>query len=80
VFSRKAIFGSLVMMAAAVCIAFIGMSDWPRHMFSIGMGSAANTFFVISAIVIAVPGTRTAYQSFVDVLAALNHLDELILR
>src|SRR5580692_1813476 len=43
VFSRKAIFGYPVMVAATICIGFIGMS------------SAANTFFVLSTMAIAVP-------------------------
>src|ERR1700746_296123 len=55
VFSRKAIFGYPVMVAATVCIAFIGMSVWAHHMFTVGMGSAANTFFVLSTMAIAVP-------------------------
>src|SRR5947207_1758604 len=55
VFSRKAIFGYRVMVAATICIGFIGMSVWAHHMFTVGMSSAANTFFVISTIAIAVP-------------------------
>src|SRR6059036_52030 len=55
VFSRKAIFGYPVMVAATICIGFIGMSVWAHHMFTVGMSSAANTFFVISTMAIAVP-------------------------
>lgn len=55
VFSRKAIFGYPVMVAATVCIGFIGMSVWAHHMFTVGMGSNANTFFVLSTMAIAVP-------------------------
>ncbi len=55
VFSRKAIFGYPVMVAATVCIAFIGMSVWAHHMFTVGMNSNANTFFVLSTMAIAVP-------------------------
>src|SRR5258707_11950410 len=54
VFSRKAIFGYPVMVAATVCIAFIGMSVWAHHMFTVGMNSNANTFFVVSTMAIAV--------------------------
>jgi cytochrome c oxidase subunit 1 len=55
VFSRKAIFGYPVMVAATICIGFIGMSVWAHHMFTVGMSSTANTFFVLSTMAIAVP-------------------------
>jgi cytochrome c oxidase subunit 1 len=55
VFSRKPIFGYPVMVGATVAIGFISMSVWAHHMFTVGMGSAANTFFVISTMAIAVP-------------------------
>jgi cytochrome c oxidase subunit 1 len=55
VFSRKAIFGYPVMVAATICIGFIGMSVWAHHMFTVGMSSNANTFFVLSTMAIEVP-------------------------
>src|SRR5271170_6905733 len=55
VFSRKAIFGYPVMVAATICIGFIGMSVWAHHMFTVGMSSYANAFFVASTAAIAVP-------------------------
>jgi cytochrome c oxidase subunit 1 len=55
VFSRKAIFGYPVMVAATVGIGFISMSVWAHHMFTVGMTSNANTFFVLSTMAIAVP-------------------------
>jgi cytochrome c oxidase subunit I len=55
VFSRKAIFGYPIMVAATVCIGFISMSVWAHHMFTVGMSSSANTFFVLSTMAIAVP-------------------------
>jgi cytochrome c oxidase subunit 1 len=55
VFSRKAIFGYPAMVAATVCIAFIGMSVWAHHLFTIGMPASANAFFVLSTMAIAVP-------------------------
>jgi cytochrome c oxidase subunit 1 len=55
VFSRKPIFGYAVMVAATVCIAFIGMSVWAHHMFTVGMTSKGNTFFVLTTMAIAVP-------------------------
>src|SRR5580700_8333318 len=55
VFSRKAIFGYPVMVLATVAIGFIGMSVWAHHMFTIGMSAGANTFFVLSTMMVAVP-------------------------
>jgi cytochrome c oxidase subunit 1 len=55
VFSRKAIFGYPVMVAATICIGFIGMSVWAHHMFTVGMSPSANMFFVLSTMAIAVP-------------------------
>jgi cytochrome c oxidase subunit 1 len=55
VFSRKPIFGYAVMVAATVSIGFIAMSVWAHHMFTVGMASSANTFFVLSTMAIAVP-------------------------
>jgi cytochrome c oxidase subunit I len=55
VFSRKAIFGYPVMVAATICIGFVAMSVWAHHMFTVGMSSNANTFFVLSTMAIAVP-------------------------
>src|SRR6202451_1009435 len=55
VFSRKAIFGYPIMVAATICIGFIGMSVWAHHMFTVGMSSSANSFFVLSTMAIAVP-------------------------
>src|SRR3989449_1204851 len=55
VFSRKAIFVYRVMVAATVAIGFISMSVWAHHMFTVGMSSNANTFFVLTTMAIAVP-------------------------
>lgn len=55
VFSRKPIFGYPVMVAATVAIAFISMSVWAHHMFTVGMNSYGNTFFVMTTMIIAVP-------------------------
>ena len=55
VFSRKAIFGYPAMVAASVGIGFISLSVWAHHMFTVGMGAGANTFFVLATMTISVP-------------------------
>ena len=55
VFSRKPIFGYPVMVAASVAIAFVSMSVWAHHMFTVGMNSYANSFFAITTMAVGVP-------------------------
>jgi cytochrome c oxidase subunit 1 len=55
VFSRKAIFGYPAMVAASVGIAFISVSVWAHHMFTVGMTSASNAFFVLSTELVGIP-------------------------
>jgi len=55
VFSRKAIFGYPAMVAASVGIGFISLSVWAHHMFTVGLGPGANTFFTLATMVISVP-------------------------
>jgi cytochrome c oxidase subunit 1 len=55
VFSRKPIFGYPVMVGATFCIAFVSLSVWAHHMFTIGMNSYANSFFTITTMAVGVP-------------------------
>src|SRR5579862_3842665 len=55
VFSRKAIFGYPAMVAASVGIAFISLSVWAHHMFTVGMTSFSNAFFVLSTELVGIP-------------------------
>src|SRR6201997_3402330 len=55
VFSRKAIFGYPAMVAASVGIGFVSLGVWAHHMFTIGMTSAGNAFFVLSTGFVGVP-------------------------
>ncbi len=55
VFSRKPIFGYNIMVLATIAIGFISLGVWAHHMFTVGMTSYANAFFVASTAAIAVP-------------------------
>jgi len=55
VFSRKALFGYPFMVAAGLAIGFLAMSVWAHHMFTVGLASNANTFFVMTTMAIGVP-------------------------
>src|SRR6185295_19081660 len=55
VFSRKPIFGYAVMVGATMMIGLISVSVWAHHMFSVGMTSVGNTFFMVSTVLVGVP-------------------------
>jgi len=52
---RASDFRISVMVGATVCIAFVSMSVWAHHMFTIGMNSYANSFFTITTMAVGVP-------------------------
>src|ERR1700735_2562055 len=55
VFSRKAMFGYPAMVAATVSIGFVSLGVWAHHMFTVGMPSYGNAFFVLTTMIVAVP-------------------------
>ncbi|WP_130859800.1 cytochrome c oxidase subunit I [Gracilibacillus phocaeensis] len=54
-FSRKRLFGYTAMVFATVLIGFLGFMVWAHHMFTVGMGPAANSIFAVATMAIAVP-------------------------
>lgn len=55
IFSRKPLFGRAAMVGAVVAIGFISLGVWAHHMFTVGMTSLANTFFVASTMMVGIP-------------------------
>ncbi|HXY84916.1 MAG TPA: cytochrome c oxidase subunit I [Gaiellaceae bacterium] len=55
VFSRKPVFGYRAIAFSTVAIGFFSMLVWAHHMFSVGLPSFLNVFFMLSSMVIAVP-------------------------
>jgi len=55
VFSRKPIFGYEFVAVSSVAIALLSFGVWAHHMFTVGMGRVADTFFVIASMLIAIP-------------------------
>ncbi len=54
-FSRKPLFGYEAMVYAIASIAFLSFIVWAHHMFTVGMPLAAQIFFMLSTMLIAVP-------------------------
>jgi len=54
-FSKKPLFGYPVVVYAGVLIGFIGWGVWSHHMFTSGLGPIADSFFVASTLIIAIP-------------------------
>jgi cytochrome c oxidase subunit 1 len=54
-FSRKPLFGYPVVVYAGALIGFIGWGVWAHHMFTVGLGPIADSFFVTSSMIIAIP-------------------------
>ena len=54
-FSRKPVFGYLGMAYAMVAIGGIGFVVWAHHMYTVGMSSTVQAYFVAATMVIAVP-------------------------
>jgi cytochrome c oxidase subunit 1 len=54
-FARKPVFGYLGMAYAMVAIGVIGFVVWAHHMYTVGMSSTAQAYFVAATMVIAVP-------------------------
>jgi len=55
VFSRKPIYGYELVAASTLAIGILSMGVWAHHMFAVGMGPAADIFFAISSLLIAIP-------------------------
>jgi cytochrome c oxidase subunit 1 len=54
-FSRKPIFGYLGMAYAMVAIGGIGFVVWAHHMYTVGLSTGAQAYFIAATMVIAVP-------------------------
>jgi cytochrome c oxidase subunit 1 len=54
-FSRKPLFGYPVMVYSGILIGMLGFGVWAHHMFAVGMGPIADSFFGITTMLIAIP-------------------------
>lgn len=54
-FSRKRLFGYTSMVLATILIGFLSFMVWAHHMFTVGLGPAAESVFAIMTMMIAIP-------------------------
>ena len=55
VFARKPIFGYTAIAFSTIGIAFVSMLVWAHHMFTVGLPTILNGFFMIASFLVAVP-------------------------
>src|SRR5579872_2644468 len=54
-FARKPLFGYPVMVYSGILIGMLGFGVWAHHMFAVGMGPIADSFFSVTTMLIAIP-------------------------
>lgn len=54
-FSRKPLFGYPFVAFSGIAIGFMGFGVWAHHMFTVGLGTVANSAFGVSTMLIGVP-------------------------
>jgi len=55
VFARKPIFGYTAIVLSTIFIGFYSMLVWAHHMFTVGLPTGLDGFFMVSSMIIAVP-------------------------
>jgi cytochrome c oxidase subunit I len=54
-FSKKPLFGYPVIVYSGIFIGFMGWGVWSHHMFAVGLGPVADSFFALTTMLIAIP-------------------------
>ena len=79
VFARKPIFGYGVVAASGIAIAFLSVTVWAHHMFTVGLGDVANAFFGLSSMTIAVPTGIKVFSWLATLWGGRIHLNVAML-
>ncbi len=54
-YSRKPLFGYPVMVYSGILIGVLGFGVWAHHMFAVGLGAIADSFFALATMLIGIP-------------------------
>ena len=79
VFARKPIFGYKAIAFSTVAIGFFSLLVWAHHMFTVGMPSFLNGFFMVSSMVIAVPTAIKIFNWLATLWRGNLHFDTAML-
>jgi cytochrome c oxidase subunit 1/cytochrome c oxidase subunit I+III len=79
VFSRKPIFGYGAVVGSGIAIAFLSVTVWAHHMFTVGLGDLANAFFGLSSMTIAVPTGIKVFSWLATLWGGRIHLNVAML-
>jgi len=79
VFARKPIFGYKAIAFSSVAIGFFSLLVWAHHMFTVGMPSVLNGFFMVSSMVIAVPTAIKIFNWLATLWRGNLHFDTAML-
>src|SRR5437588_3137322 len=79
VFARKPLFGYGVVVASGIAIAFLSVTVWAHHMFTVGLGDVADAFFGLSSMTIAVPTGVKVFSWLATLWGGRIHLNVAML-
>ena len=79
VFARKPIFGYKAIAFSTVAIGFFSLLVWAHHMFTVGLPSVLNGFFMVSSMIIAVPTAIKIFNWLATLWRGNLHFDTAML-
>jgi cytochrome c oxidase subunit 1 len=79
VFARKPIFGYKAIAFSSVAIGFFSLLVWAHHMFTVGLPSVLNGFFMVASMIIAVPTAIKIFNWLATLWRGNLHFDTAML-
>ena len=78
-FSRKPLFGYPVVVYSGIFIGFMGWGVWSHHMFAVGLGPLADSFFALTTMLIAIPTGVKIFNWLATIWGGKIHLKTAML-